>query len=574
MNSSPHDRSPSRDGQTSRPPDTLAGVFALRGFADGLPPWAAHENDDARAKVLLGQRKYTVNRSSLEERIYVNLVVMFRALLHFSAMNHEIAIYHAVDRACSFATSHARQIRDLTKFYSARRKIYRRESDRGEKPTLLAALADEWCHLWSHAVNRAPVNERDEYALFDDKMAQWADLLQDVDLLLSPGFWPYSDDRSAPQRPEEHQLQREDANANKKHLLSSEDEAPDSASKRHCVESARATDSLPSPSDSRGRGHSSRDLTPARTERLPRIDEGTPQADRVQADHAGQDVSPEQPGETHHSTYKRDPPAEIDKIHSGLDGHLASKDALSEMAESHKARFQGLEASSTIAQAVAKNTEHSLALEELSTRLQDQINGHGARLDSLEGRQIHNAMSDDDAKRIETLEQRNRDLGKQLDDLRAQSSLSEAPSTARFNALQDQVSALARRVAESDSRAQAESTHIMEAEPTRQTQAELIETQSQHIAKLQQQIESNQRVIDLEPEFETVKDQLTEVRAAVEGKDILGRSLRDRLEHSLGFARAIHARDVFRTREQMLASADVVVQLERALQSLEKMKEL
>ncbi|KAG7131608.1 hypothetical protein HYQ45_009846 [Verticillium longisporum] len=114
----------------------------------------------------------------------------------------------------------------------------------------------------------------------------------------------------------------------------------------------------------------------------------------------------------------------------------------------------------------------------------------------------------------------------------------------------------------------------MEAEPTRQTQAELIETQSQHIAKLQQQIESNQRVIDLEPEFETVKDQLTEVRAAVEGKDILGRSLRDRLEHSLGFARAIHAREVFRTREQMLASADVVVQLERALQSLEKMKEL
>ncbi|CRJ88332.1 hypothetical protein BN1723_001553 [Verticillium longisporum] len=449
------------------------------------------------SEVLLGQRKYTVNRSSLEERIYVNLVVMFRALLHFSAMNHEIAIYHAVDRACSFATSHARQIRDLTKFYSARRKIYRRESDRGEKPTLLAALADEWCHLWSHAVNRAPVNERDEYALFDDKMAQWADLLQDVDLLLSPGFWPYSDDRSAPQRPEEHQLQREDANANKKHLLSSEDEAPDSASKRHCVESARATDSLPSPSDSRGRGHSSRDLTPARTERLPRIDEGTPQADRVQADHAGQDVSPEQPGETHHSTYKRDPPAEIDKIHSGLDGHLASKDALSEMAESHKARFQGLEASSTIAQAVAKNTEHSLALEELSTRLQDQINGHGARLDSLEGRQIHNAMSDDDAKRIETLEQRNRDLGKQLDDL--------------------------------------QSTHIMEAEPTRQTQAELIETQSQHIAKLQQQIESNQRVIDLEPEFETVKDQLTEVRAAVEGKDILGRSLRDRLEHSLLF---------------------------------------
>ncbi|EEY16370.1 predicted protein [Verticillium alfalfae VaMs.102] len=499
---------------------------------------------------------------------------MFRALLHFSAMNHEIAIYRAVDRACSFATSHARQIRDLTKFYSARRKAYRRESDRGEKPTLLAALTDEWCHLWSHAVNRAPLYEREHFALFDDKMAQWADLLQDVDLLLSPGFWPYSDDRSAPQRPEEQQIQREDANSNKKRLLSSEDEAPDSVSKRHCVESARATDCLPSPSDSRGRGHSSRDLTPARTERLSRIDEGTPQADRVQADHAGQDVAPEQPGETDHSAYKRDPPAEIDKTHSGLDGHLTSKDALSEMAESREDGFQRLEAPSTIAQAISKNTEHSFALEGLGTRLQDQINGHGARLDRLEGRQIHNAMSEEDAKRIETLEQRNKDLGEQLDDLRAQSSLSDGLDRDRFNALQDQFSALARRVAESDSRAQAESNHIKEAELTRQTQAELIETQSQHIAKLQQQIESNQRVIDLEKEFETVKNQLTEVQAAVEGKDILGRSLRDRLEHSLGFARAIHAREVFRTREQMLASADVVVQLERALQSLERMKEL
>ncbi|KAG7112958.1 hypothetical protein HYQ46_011450 [Verticillium longisporum] len=193
------------------------------------------------------------------------------------------------------------------------------------------------------------------------------------------------------------------------------------------------------------------------------------------------------------------------------------------MAESHEARLQGLEASSTDAQAVAKNTEDSLALGRLGTRLQDQINGHGARLDSLEERRIHNTMSEEDAKRIETLEQRNRDLEEQLNDLRAQSSLSDAPSTAQFNALQDQVSALARRMAESDSRAQTESAHVKEAELTRQTQAELIETQSQHIAKLQQQIESNQRVIDLEPEFETVKSQLTEVQAAVEGKDFLVR---------------------------------------------------
>ncbi|KAM0280553.1 hypothetical protein ACHAQH_003998 [Verticillium albo-atrum] len=574
MKTSTPDHSPTRER-------TLAGVFALDGFIDGYPLWAQRSDDDLRAKAVLGQRKYTQAAATMEERINVNLVILFRALLHFGGLYHGHRFYIAVSRACSFATVKPPMIEDLTKFYSTRRRIWVRKYGREKRPTLIAALADEWNRTWARCMNWRNVDERTTQSFLEDKMDKWYELVASVNKLCDPGFWPYKGDEFAAPRSEHDQAGSDIGSSTRKHMPASEDAMEDRASKRHCVEPVKDMPSLPSPSDSRGRDNGSRERSPTRAERPLRIEKPKLQPDPIavsRPDDARPVALDRNPSDAHPSERSDTTPAMPEIISKKLERHAAAHNALSGLVKAHEGRLQKLEAPSSKAEATQEDANRIKAFEERGTQSQDQADDHTPRATSLMGNSIPRGTYEEDRKRIEVLEECDQTCKDKFDGFEARVSTLEerpiptGPSQAQFDSLSSTVSALARHIAECESKADAQDKRIVQAESTAQAQAERIRAQDQLIAELRQQVASDERVNDMVVDVVDVKKQMREVKAAM-AEQVLTHSLRDRLQHSLDFARAIHAREVFKTEAQMLASADVVVQLERAVQSMTKMEE-
>ncbi|KAM0323723.1 hypothetical protein ACHAQA_008660 [Verticillium albo-atrum] len=678
-----HDRSPPRD--THRSTNTLAGPFALEGFIDGLPPWATRQNDEARARAVLAQRKYVDDNAPLEERIYVNVVVLFRALLHFSALKHDGFFYGAVCQACGFAATNASMIQDLTKVYSSRRRIWLRNYGRETRPTLVASLTDEWCRRWADAVRQRGPDDAAQRAIFDAKMRDWHEFLTgNVRRLLDPEYWPYSHPDPSPRI---DRLQRDsdssmDQSSRKRVNTHDERDMPDEvdnrADKRHCIE-PRDPPGVLSPSESRLTDEDTKDLMFDRTERPQQNRDSRSMPERPDANAPGErrTATPsnvlQEPGATDRNLPYRDEILETNQ-------HLAaSQDVVAGTIKNHESRLQKLETPGPrIGEICVNDAELIDGLVTRAKIAQKQANDHDARITKLEERSTSTgpsqaqvddlaamvaelarrlseseALAKAQAKRIEdsetaaraqderieaqarrisqgevasqrqlelndkqtqriskgeTISQRQEEFmlvqaqrisqvevaARQQDELvKAQThriTLGEISSRQQDNLIKIQakqisqtesasrgqdelIKAHTQSISRGESASRAQDERIIAQAKQIRAQTDLIAAQEMAIVELGQYAGSSKRLDEMQRDFVAMRGQIKDLTIAM-SNHTLSHTLQERLQHSLEYARAVHATEFFKTKAQMLASADLVVQLEKAVQSLARMEQV
>lgn len=167
-------------------------IYLLPGFADSRPPWCPDAKTlPTRANAILLNRRYSGD-APVQTRLYVNLVIIFRALLHFRHPRLEpLKFYGLVSNACALQSCTPDALEDLTKYWTGRRRKYLRSggSVRGQDGNLLCRLVDAWCEFWNHARYGPPLD--DLATRIQAWKRGWEHMVRDVDCLINDRNGPY-----------------------------------------------------------------------------------------------------------------------------------------------------------------------------------------------------------------------------------------------------------------------------------------------------------------------------------------------------------------------------------------------
>lgn len=169
-----------------------ARLFSIAGFSDSAPPWAGNDSNATKAKAVLFQRRYC-DSDDLKRRLWANLVVIFRALNHFGALQFDRDFYKIVSDACHLAATNANSIKDLAGYWSRRRLAYLRANGRDSRDgNLLTELVDAWQVHFNRWRDKKMEYVPNVTLAIDTKVQEWSEMIRNVDDLL--------DSRNSPSR--------------------------------------------------------------------------------------------------------------------------------------------------------------------------------------------------------------------------------------------------------------------------------------------------------------------------------------------------------------------------------------
>lgn len=164
--------------------ESYVRLFSFPGFVDSPPPWSNdnHAHPDKAMAVLL-QKQYS-DSPVLKRRLWVNLVVLFRALVHFSPLLFDRDFYKMVNGACHFASMNTSIVKDLSAYWSRRRHDYLKANGKKGATPLLAELVDTWQAQYNRNRERKLEYLPNVSYVIGQKKHDWADKLRDLDVLL------------------------------------------------------------------------------------------------------------------------------------------------------------------------------------------------------------------------------------------------------------------------------------------------------------------------------------------------------------------------------------------------------
>jgi len=168
-------------------------LFSIQGFVDGPPPWSKDDSNATKAKAVLLQRLYSDSDDG-KRRLWVNIVIIFRALVHFSGLQFDRDFYKLVSDACQLASTNSTVIKDLAAYWSRRRAAFRNKYGRDDRDSnLLTELVDVWQSQFDRWRGGRLEYLPNVPRAIDTKQEEWADKIRSIDELLDPRRSPLHD---------------------------------------------------------------------------------------------------------------------------------------------------------------------------------------------------------------------------------------------------------------------------------------------------------------------------------------------------------------------------------------------